>query len=127
LGELEDDRALGVGTGAGLAAQDRRLDPLAIEQHPAAEALELTGRRDRPRLRAGDDQRQADVDKYDVAVGGAVPVAFLVEVRERGRELGRVGARWTGDGQLEGLARVAHLVEQLGLSLAAEPLASRGD
>ena len=48
LGKLEDRRALGRGSGGGLAAQHLRLDPLAAEARPAR-ASRQPGLRGRPR------------------------------------------------------------------------------
>ncbi len=68
--------------------------PRAVARRPPRE----------PRLRPGGDQRQADVDEHDLALGIAVAVALLVRLLEA---LGQVG--WVGTGrsrhrQLEGLA-----------------------
>ena len=102
------------GAGSGLAAQHRGLDPLAVEQHRPGALLKPAARCGRGvQLRPGHDHRQADVDEDDLAVGIAMAVALLVGAFEALAKVGRIGIDGAGDRQLEGLAGVPHLVDDL--------------
>ena len=121
LRQLEDDRALGLGAGRGLAAQDRRSRPTRRRSEPGGcSSSRLAGGRGHgPRLGPGDDQRQADVDEDDLALGVAMAVALLVGCARSARcSSAGSGSSRPGDRQLEGLAGVAHLVDDLGARLA---------
>ena len=75
------------------------------------------------------------MDEHDLAVGVAVAVALLVGALEALGQLGRVRLGRPRHRQLEGLARVAQLVDDLGLGaliagrqrLADQRLDLRGD
>ena len=89
-------------------------------------ALEPLARAARgPRLRAGLDQRQADVDQLDLGIGVAVAVAALVLGGEALGELARARALAGLDRELERLAAVAQLVGDLGRARRSRPSAER--
>lgn len=119
LRQLEDDWTLGLGPGGGLAAQDRRFDPLAAEvDAPGAALARARARRHRLRRWPGDDQRQVDIDQHHLALGVAVAVAFLVGALESSDQIDRVWVDRAWYRQLESLAGVAQLVGELGLGLS---------
>ena len=98
-------------------------------RRPARSSSSLGGRRGRD-LGPGLDQRQADRHQLDLGLGVAVAVAALVLGGEALGELGGVGLSAPRDRQLERLAAVAQLVDDLGpasLEALGEPLAQRRD
>ena len=114
---------------ARLAAQHRRRRPTRRRSGPGASSL---GGRPPPaaagpRPRPGRDHRQPDVDEDDLAVGVAMAVELLVGPLEALDQVGGVGRGRSRDRQLEGLAGVAHLVDDLGLGAGEARRRARGD
>ena len=106
LGKLDDGRAVELLRDA---ADNRRLQPLAVERRlPALRALG-SGAEPRRQLRRGARDGDAYGDELEVRVGIRVAVALVVRLVERPPQLGRIGLRGAGDRQLERLAGVAQV------------------